>query len=179
MRDFLERTDRLAQKLGISLRSLAPVMGISVASLFGYRNGSIPISTKAWRKLEQVERDSEAPALESPFALKEDPVEYQARPFPRKDDPFTDPRFLAVQDQLSALLAQVQSAGLDALAQRGIKAKDVIDEIRDIAKRIGKWPIPPEDGAKQPWLVLAEYREIEASKSVQPKTSYRAPGKSA
>lgn len=30
-------------------------MGLSVASLFGYRNGSIQISTKAWRKLEQAE----------------------------------------------------------------------------------------------------------------------------
>jgi hypothetical protein len=55
---FLERTNRLASKMGISLRSLAPKMGISVASLFGYRNGSIPISQKAWKKLEQAERDA-------------------------------------------------------------------------------------------------------------------------
>jgi hypothetical protein len=31
-------------------------MGLSVASLFGYRNGSIKISTKGWGKLEQAER---------------------------------------------------------------------------------------------------------------------------
>ena len=31
-------------------------MGLSIASLFGYRNGTIPISTKAWSKLEQAER---------------------------------------------------------------------------------------------------------------------------
>jgi hypothetical protein len=53
---FLERTDALAAERGISLRALAPAMGLSVASLFGYRNGSIPISRKAWAKLEQAER---------------------------------------------------------------------------------------------------------------------------
>lgn len=30
-------------------------MDLSVASLFGYRNGSIPVSAKAWSKLEQCE----------------------------------------------------------------------------------------------------------------------------
>jgi len=30
-------------------------MNLSVASLFGYRNGTIPISAKAWGKLEQAE----------------------------------------------------------------------------------------------------------------------------
>lgn len=32
------------------------MMGISVASLFGYRNGSIEISNKAWSKLERFEK---------------------------------------------------------------------------------------------------------------------------
>jgi hypothetical protein len=31
-------------------------MGLSVASVFGYRNGTIPISPKGWSKLEQAER---------------------------------------------------------------------------------------------------------------------------
>lgn len=31
-------------------------MGLSVASLFGYRTGAIKISTKGWGKLEQAER---------------------------------------------------------------------------------------------------------------------------
>lgn len=42
-------------QLGVSLRSLAPLIGISVASLFGYRSGSIQISPKAWSKLERQE----------------------------------------------------------------------------------------------------------------------------
>jgi hypothetical protein len=42
--------------MGISLRALAPAVGLSVASLFGYRNGSIPVSRKAWSKLEHLEK---------------------------------------------------------------------------------------------------------------------------
>jgi hypothetical protein len=54
---FLERTDKLAARMGISLRALAPSIGLSVASLFGYRNGKIPISAKGWSKLEQLEME--------------------------------------------------------------------------------------------------------------------------
>jgi len=43
--------------MGISLRAMAPRMGLSVASLFGYRNGSLPITNKAWSKLERLERE--------------------------------------------------------------------------------------------------------------------------
>jgi hypothetical protein len=52
---FLERTDALALELGVSLRQLAPLLDLSVASLFGYRSGKIPISNKAWSKLERKE----------------------------------------------------------------------------------------------------------------------------
>ena len=38
------------------MRGLAPELGLSVASLFGYRNGKIPISNKGWSKLERVEQ---------------------------------------------------------------------------------------------------------------------------
>jgi len=55
-RIFLERSDKLAEIRRVSLRELAPLMGLSVASLFGYRSGAIPISNKAWRKLEEAEK---------------------------------------------------------------------------------------------------------------------------
>lgn len=58
---FLERTDRLAALNSISLRELAPILGISQASLFGYRSGKIPISAKAWSKLEAIEANLEEP----------------------------------------------------------------------------------------------------------------------
>ncbi len=55
-RFFLERTDDLAYKLRITLRELGPVIGMSTASLFGYRSGKIPLSSKAWGKLEAAEK---------------------------------------------------------------------------------------------------------------------------
>lgn len=68
---FLERTDSLAAREGISLRGLAPRLGLSVASLFGYRNGSIPISQKAWKKLEQAESESQGPIRSNPALIGE------------------------------------------------------------------------------------------------------------
>jgi hypothetical protein len=62
------RTGELADSLGISLRSLAPRLGISVASLFGYRSGKIPVSKKAWSKLERLEQETEAAGQRRGFA---------------------------------------------------------------------------------------------------------------
>lgn len=60
----MDRTDRLADSLGISLRELAVKMGLSKASFFGYRAGTIPLSRKAWAKLEEAERQAKpAPVL--------------------------------------------------------------------------------------------------------------------
>jgi hypothetical protein len=53
--EFSERTNRLAEKLGVSLRDLGPKLEMSTAMLFGYRSGSNLISVKAWKKLEQAE----------------------------------------------------------------------------------------------------------------------------
>lgn len=46
----------LAESLRLKLADLAPRMGISERMLFGYRSGTYPISSKAWRKLESAER---------------------------------------------------------------------------------------------------------------------------
>jgi len=53
--DFLERTDKLSNEYGCSLRELAPKIGVSEATLFGARSGKIPISLKTWSKLEHAE----------------------------------------------------------------------------------------------------------------------------
>ena len=55
--EFSERTDRLAEKLSLPLRELGDRIGVSTAMLFAYRSGKNPISVKAWRKLEQAERE--------------------------------------------------------------------------------------------------------------------------
>lgn len=53
--DFSERTQVLADHLGVSLRELADAIGISQAMLFGYRSGKYHPTLKAWRKLEAAE----------------------------------------------------------------------------------------------------------------------------
>jgi len=45
-------------------------MGLSVASLFGYRSGKLKITPKAWKKLEQAERDI-SESLKAPFSGRE------------------------------------------------------------------------------------------------------------
>jgi hypothetical protein len=56
--DFLKRTDALALVLGLNVQDLPEVLDVSRASLFSYRTGNRPISSKAWRKLEQAERSA-------------------------------------------------------------------------------------------------------------------------
>jgi hypothetical protein len=71
--------------MGISLRSLAPRLGLSVASLFGYRSGKIPISAKAWSKLERAEQEAKRARREAAFAEKEGKL--NEFPVPKWDDP--------------------------------------------------------------------------------------------
>lgn len=54
--EFLERTDRLASSLGITVSELSGVMSLSNGMLFAYRTGKNPISKKAWLKLEAAEQ---------------------------------------------------------------------------------------------------------------------------
>lgn len=54
--DFLKRSDALALALQKNVQDLTEVLGVSRASLFSYRTGKRPITSKAWRKLEQAER---------------------------------------------------------------------------------------------------------------------------
>ena len=42
--------------LGVHLKELPTRLGFSERMLFGYRSGKYPITSKAWRKLEQAER---------------------------------------------------------------------------------------------------------------------------
>lgn len=68
--NFLERTDRLAETLGVSMRALASVIGISQAMLFGCRAGKYEPSLKTWRKLEQAESRSTLKVEEERPAFK-------------------------------------------------------------------------------------------------------------
>lgn len=57
-RDFSKRTEALALRLGVNVEDLIDVIGVSRASLFSYRTGNRPISSKAWAKLEQAEKEA-------------------------------------------------------------------------------------------------------------------------
>lgn len=61
---FSERTDTLAQKMGVSLRDLAKLIGMSQAMFFGYRSGKYPISRKALEKIERFESEQFSPVSE-------------------------------------------------------------------------------------------------------------------
>lgn len=78
------------------------MLGLSVASLFGYRSGSIKISAKAWSKLEQAERAvSQGPApppSASPSATSAPP---------RFDGVETDPAMLAVWERIAMALEKL------------------------------------------------------------------------
>lgn len=56
--DFACRTEVLAEQAGVRIGDLPKRLKISRASLFGYRTGKLPITSKAWRKLEHAERDA-------------------------------------------------------------------------------------------------------------------------
>ncbi len=56
------RTDALAVRLGVHVQDLPESLGVSRASLFAYRAGKRPITSKAWRKLEAAERAAGIPA---------------------------------------------------------------------------------------------------------------------
>lgn len=97
-RNFLERTDVLAKKLKVSLRELAPIMELSVASLFGYRSGAIALSVKAWRKLEAAEK-----------AAGINDVNYRnLRELEHKEKPPEPDRIARLEEQIAKLTEAVQ-----------------------------------------------------------------------
>jgi len=79
-RSFLERTDALSRRLGVSLRALADHIGISQATLFANRAGKQPISEKTWRKLEEAEQNAGLSKGKGyPLTLREDSPAYGNR----------------------------------------------------------------------------------------------------
>jgi hypothetical protein len=113
--------------MGVSLRQMAPLMNLSVASLFGYRAGKLKISNKAWSKLERCEKPfqkvdkspesagiSGEPNLVSipkmvtdSSVLREDVAEYKVRR--RVDPPFKEcPRIVMMERSIDVMSAQLE-----------------------------------------------------------------------
>ena len=66
-------------------------------------------------------------------------------------------------------LAEMQADFAAQMRRLEPHPQTMVDEIRETAKRIGRWPTPPEDQGKPSWQVLAEYREIEESQKTSSK----------
>jgi hypothetical protein len=115
-RTFLDRTNELANKLRIPLRELGPVMEMSTASLFGYRSGKIPLSNKAWGKLEAAERSAGIDAVvgDPPSQYR---VKQEERPPPEQD---IASKVVAIEEKLDRLIAVIadQAERIDALLEQ-------------------------------------------------------------
>jgi hypothetical protein len=113
--------------MGVSLRQLAPLMDLSIASLFGYRAGKLKISNKAWSKLERGERPFQKEgnpaqnagmsgdpkqwpvpkADEDSNVVREDVAEYKVRR--RVDPPFKEcPRIAMMERSIDVMSAQLE-----------------------------------------------------------------------
>jgi hypothetical protein len=162
--EFSERTEVLSRKIGVIISDLPRKIGVSNSMFHAYRSGNYPISAKAWRKLEAAELAAGIGVPETDSALNEAFVNYPARQPPPQNDPFSDPRFLAVQSQIAAMQSQITTAMGD------FSLEDLIARMT----AAGAWPPSPEDRKLRPGELLAKYPPVS-----QPKTSCRAPGKSA
>lgn len=65
---FTQRTDALAAKLDVTIRAVAPVIGVSAAILFSNRGGHRGVSGKTWAKLATAEKAAGLP----PVAFREE-----------------------------------------------------------------------------------------------------------
>ena len=88
-----------------------------MASLFGYRNGSIPISNKAWRKLEQAE-------CKAGIGMEEDSLDL--------DQP--------IPEELAARFAEIVKPLEDAkakLAEAAAPIREMREEMASMQQRLG------------------------------------------
>lgn len=73
--EFSERTETLARFMGLRLSDLPENIGVSASMFYAYRSGKYPISSKAWRKLEQAEKAAgitpETNAVSEPTSLEQ------------------------------------------------------------------------------------------------------------
>lgn len=128
--------------------------------LFAYRSGKSEPTLKALRKLEAAEQAAGIPPPETGSAESVTHLNHPPPPARQESDPFSDPRFLAMQAQIAAMQSQLQSA-FSGFSLGDLKAR---------MSAAGAWPPSPEDLALRPGDLIAKYPKV-------PKTSSKAPGK--
>lgn len=104
--EFFNRTENLAEKLGVRAIDLPAIMDVSKAMLFAYRKGKYPISWRAWRKLEAAERAAGLAPAETPAAAPE-----RSHTTARDDTlPTTAAQLAALEASISARLDKIEAA---------------------------------------------------------------------
>ena len=160
---FSERTDILSERLGVSLRDLAPLIGISQAMLFGYRTGKYSPSNKAFGKLLALESSikSHLPTSDMPTENQSENTEQnqsmgavdamqaaaEARAVARREAALAG----GLEEKLERTVAHIGAAlrswpSVNA-ATRGLIRQEIDRQIDDYAawcETIGKPNQPPE-----------------------------------
>lgn len=124
--DFSDRTDVLANKLGLRIVDLPVRLGMSADMVMGYRTGRYPISAKAWRKLETAETAAGIAALPSRILPQNLPP---GRPM-IKDETASPPA--KPQTKFQEYLAFIRACRIEAESLAGgdiIKAQDIFDRL--------------------------------------------------
>lgn len=144
---FSQRTEVLSERLGCLLRDLPPKIGISDRMFYGYRSGSYPISSKAWRKLSAAERAAGlagggAPAA-TPPAAGEAPAE-----------PPLDPG--EISSEVAAQLTRLQEQMASLHSQMAAATAPLADLVSRM-KSAGAWPPSESDLRLTPGELWAKY----------------------
>lgn len=143
--EFSESTERLAQKLGKNLNDLPPLIGISPAMFYAYRNGKYRISEKAWRKL----RAAEAAAGLAPPAVVHTSIDLDSATSMSE----VVARLRSQAKQLNDLADDLEATGMKTAG--GIAPEDAAvmaaaqAELRAFNEAAGHSPAPPRAAASR------------------------------
>ena len=109
---FSQRTEFLANQLGLMLGDVPAKMGISERMFYGYRSGKYPLTDKAWRKLEEAEEK----LIPETRSFRSDATPPPSAP-PRSDssDAVATREFLAVLERMAEALEGKRRAAEELL----------------------------------------------------------------
>jgi hypothetical protein len=160
--EFSERTEALARALGIKISVLPEKLGVSASMFHAYRSGKSPISPKAWRKLEAIER-SAGLGKGSTSHVDFDPLRTEKGSTSHVDfDPLPESNAenSAIPNQFavpSVAEFQRQMAEMNDKIQAALAAAFTIDELQRRMENAGAWPASAEDGKLSPGQLWTKY----------------------
>lgn len=126
--EFSERTERICSDFGLKLSDLPVQMGISPAMFYAYRSGKNPISAKAWRKLESLEKHY---GVRLPGSTGLRPAE-TADPMINEAPGLYSTHW--AEDESTANYLRAEAEELMRKAKRLMQAADLIDQLRRKAR---------------------------------------------